>query len=66
MSETAKHDTLTFLAGLLLGILSVVVFIGLKNAWEFKNNCDGVVVSKQWSAFGGDYCVDPSVLEEGK
>lgn len=66
MSKTAKHDILTFLTGLLLGIVAVVIFICFKNAWEVKSNCDGVVVSKQWSMDTRDYCVDPSVLEEGK
>lgn len=66
MSETAKNDLFHFLGGLFLGIVVVVVFICFKNAWEFKSNCDGVVVSKQWALNTRDYCVDPSVLEEGK
>lgn len=66
MSETAKNDLFHFLGGLLLGILAVILFITFKNAWEVKSNCDGVVVSKQWSMDTRDYCVDPSVLGEGK
>ena len=47
-----------------MGVLLVILFICVKNALDFKNNCDGVVVSKQWSLDTGDYCVDPSVLRE--
>ncbi len=57
----SKRDWATFVVGLIIGILLAIVAVLVKDTIVFHNQCDGVVVQKDWGGYGR-YCIDPAVL----